>query len=272
MNDIVVIMSIYKNDSLDHLKESVNSILNQTYRNFDFFICFDGPVAQGIDEFLNSIDDNRLKLFKLENNRGLAYALNYLLKLVINTPEYQFIARMDADDISMPERFEKQRNFLINNPKISCLGTGYEEINDSGEHMAYRKLPTDHNELRKLYFTRSPFAHPSVMYRTELVKIAGFYPTDTLLMEDNALWGNALFHGLKFSNIPEYLIKFRKNKSFYKRRSGLLYGYCYMRNRFRMARKLKLPAYSYVFSFLIGILKMMPPVFLKNIYRITHKP
>ena len=89
------------------------------------------------------------RLYRREKNEGLAVALNYLLEIVLNNHEYQLIARMDADDVSLPERFEKQCVFLSENPDIACVGCWYEEINESGGHLAYRKLPADHESLKK---------------------------------------------------------------------------------------------------------------------------
>jgi hypothetical protein len=119
------------------------------------------------------------------------------LKVVLKNPEYKLIARMDADDISLPARFEMQRNFLSENPDISCIGCWYQEIDESGNHLAYCRLPIEHEALKRRYSTRAPFAHPSVMYRRNLIETAGFYPTDTILMEDNAMWGMALRQGIE---------------------------------------------------------------------------
>lgn len=271
MVDLAVIMSVYKNDRLVFLKESVQSILDQTFTQFHYFIVFDGPVSTEIDTYLTTIKDTRIKLFRLENNGGLASALNYLLQIVLKNSESEFIARMDADDISFPSRFEKQRNYLIKNSDISVVGCWYQEIDDSGKHLADRKLPVEHEILKKRYSTRMPFAHPSVMYRRDLIEKAGFYPTNTVLMEDNVLWGKALKAGLRFANIPEYLFKFRKDKEFYKRRSGVKYGWNFIKTRFKINKSLNLPVYAYCFTFLIGIIKMMPSIILQYFYLVARR-
>ena len=84
MTDLAVIMSVYKNDKLKFVTESVQSILNQTFTQFDYYIIFDGPVADDINSYIGSIGDNRVKLFRLEVNQGLAAALNYLLRIILN--------------------------------------------------------------------------------------------------------------------------------------------------------------------------------------------
>jgi glycosyltransferase involved in cell wall biosynthesis len=271
MTDLAVIMSVYKNDQLSFLKESVQSILGQTFPHFHYYIIFDGPVSQDIDNYLSSLIDSRIKLFRLEKNDGLARALNFLLEIILKNPEYKLIARMDADDVSLPSRFEKQYSFLSENPEISCTGCWYQEIDDSGNHRSYCKLPLEHEVIRRWYFFRTPFAHASVMYTRSLIETAGFYPQDTILMEDNALWGMALKQGLKFGNIPEFLFKFRIDKDFFKRRSGIKYGWNYMVTRFRINRSLNFPVYSYIFSILIGAIKMLPPITLRYFYMAAGK-
>ena len=269
MTDLVVIMSVYKNDKLNFLKESVQSIIDQTFSQFHYYIIFDGPVSPEIDIYVKSLKDERIRLFSLDKNGGFASALNFLLAIVLKNTYYKFIAMMDADDISLPTRFEKQSNFLLEHSDISVLGCWYEEIDEQGKHLSYRKLPVEHEALRRRYFTRAPFAHPSVMYKRDLIEKAGFYPTDTVLMEDNVLWGKALQLGLQLSNITEYLLKFRKDADFYKRRSGIKYGWNYIKTRFKIIKSLKLPVYTYIFSFIIGAIKMMPTLFVRNIYVAT---
>ena len=265
MIDLAVIMSIYHADRLRFVKESVESILNQTFNDFEYYIAFDGPVADDVDSYISSLKDPRVKLHRLEANKGLASALNYLLGLVLQQPEIKFIARMDADDISMPERFKKQRDFLLEKKEISCVGSWYEEIDENGKNLSFRKLPVDHESLRKRYMTRTPFAHSSVMYRRELIEKAGFYPEDTIFMEDNVLWGRALYSGLRFANIPEVLHRFRKDMEFYKRRSGIKYGLNYIKTKCDLIKILKHSFYSYIVTLLIGIYKMIPSIKVKLI-------
>jgi glycosyltransferase involved in cell wall biosynthesis len=271
MADLVVIMSVYKNDKLEFVIESVQSILHQTFTDFEYYIIFDGPVSSGIDNYISSLGDKRITLFRRDKNEGLAVALNFLLVHILKNPQYRYIARMDADDISLPTRFEKQRAFLLENTEISIVGSWYEEIDESGKHLSDRKLPVDHDSLRKRYMTRTPFAHPSVMYRRQLIEKAGFYPTDTILMEDNVLWGRALKEGLRFANIPQYLLKFRVTQSFYQRRGGDKYCKSYFNNRVKLLKILNAPIIYFIALYLIIFIKMLPIVFLKITYLICRK-
>lgn len=263
MTDLAVIMSVYCKDSISFLKESVSSILNQTYGNFHYYIVFDGPVSSGINEYVYSLKDDRIRLYELETNQGLAAALNYLLAIVLSNTGYKFIARMDADDVSLSGRFESQRQYLISYPDITVLGTWYEEIDESGNYLHTRHLPCNHKQLSHRFMIRTPFAHSSVMVRRNLFDIAGYYPTDTHLMEDNLLWGTALANGLKFSNLDTVLHKLRIDNDFYKRRTGILYGLNYIRTKFRIIRILGASPVYYFVSFCFGFLRMMPPFFFR---------
>lgn len=264
-------MSVYKNDKLNYLEKSVQSILNQTYSHFDFFICFDGPVSSEIDKYVSTLKDNRIKLFRIEKNGGLARALNYLLNKVMVNPEYKLIARMDADDISIATRFELQRFFFLTNPSISCIGTWYHEIDENDNILSYQKLPFRHEDIKRIFMKRSPFAHPSVMFRKEMIEVAGFYPTDTLRMEDQVIWSNALKSGLLFANIPDYLLQFRRDKDFYRRRSGIKFGFNYIISRFEIDKVLNAPIYIYFYSLFVGIIRMMPAFVLRFIYLTFRK-
>lgn len=271
MVDLAVIMSVYHNDRLCFVKESIQSILDQTFSQFHYYLIFDGPVSSEIEDYVTTLKDHRIRLYRVDKNKGLAAALNYLMEIILQNPDYRYIVRMDADDISISERFEVQRNYLNENPEISVLGSWYEEIDENGKHFSFRKLPAEHEELRKRYYTRTPFAHSSVMYHRRLIEIAGYYPTDTVLMEDNVLWGRALLNKLKFGNVQEILLKFRIDNNYYKRRSGLKYGWNFIRTRIKINRSLKFPFYTNIYSIVIGLFKMMPSYIYHYFYWISMK-
>ena len=129
MNDkhIAVIMSLYKNDVVDFVKLAVESILNQTYKELDFFIQYDGPIHPEVDEYLTGLKDERVKIQRRAENKGLAQSLNDLLNIV-KPMGYEFIARMDADDISEVNRFEKQIAYLEAHSEVDLVGGAINEI------------------------------------------------------------------------------------------------------------------------------------------------
>jgi hypothetical protein len=226
-----------------------------------------GPVSADISTWINKVTDERLKLFSLQENEGLATALNFLLEKVMHINNYKFIARMDADDISLASRFEIQRNFLLNNRQISCVGSWYKEIDESGNFLSYQKLPVSNEEIKNFFRKRSPMAHPSVIFRREMIEKAGYYPTNTLRLEDYIFWSNALKIDLKLANVPEYLLLFRRDKDFYNRRSGIRFGFNYIKTRFKINRSINAPFYYYFYSLFVGVIRMMPAFVIKSIYQ-----
>jgi hypothetical protein len=271
MHDLAVLMSVYKNDRLDFVKASIQSILDQSFSEFDYFISFDGFVSAEIDNYVTSLTDDRIRFFRMKNNQGLASVLNFMLEIIMAGTNYRYIARMDADDVSKNERFVRQRDFLIANPAIACVGSWYEEIDEDNQHLFYRQLPVDSTSLKRRYFTMAPFAHSSVMFRRELIEKAGYYPTNTFRMEDNLLWGRALSAGLKFANIPEYLLQFRIDKNFYKRRSGIKYGWNFLKTKLVINRLLKVPITIYLYSILSSLMKLAPQFVIRFLYHLPRK-
>lgn len=215
MPKISVIMGIYnmhKNKTI--AKEAIDSILNQSYKNFEFIICDDGSTDNTYDlvESL-TLHDPRVKIIKNKKNQGLAYSLNECLK--ISTGEY--IARMDADDMSHLNRFEKQVTFLDNHLEYAIVGSDV-ILFDGTENWGYRKMPTE--PLRKDFLFRIPFMHPTILIRRTVLEELNGYNIDkeTLRCEDYDLFMR--MYGLNYIgyNLNEGLFKVRENPEAYKRR------------------------------------------------------
>ena len=156
---VSVIMGVYNQWNEAVLREAVNSILNQTYKDLEFIIWDDGshPDAAKLVQNLAGLDD-RIIVAGTEQNRGLAYSLNECIRLARG----KYIARMDADDISLPERIAKQVSFLENNPEYSWCGCNTSLFDENGV-WGVRRMPEKPEE--KDYLRFSPFVHPSVMFR-----------------------------------------------------------------------------------------------------------
>ncbi len=182
-------MSVYQNDLMKYVKLSVESIINQTYKVFYLYVQCDGPVRKEVDEYLSGLTDERVKILRREENKGLAHCLNDMLAIV-KPQGYEFIARMDADDISMPDRFEKQITFLQQHPQIDCVGGAINEIDESGCNRGkIIRYPCGSDECRAFFAKRNPVAHPSVMFRRSYFEKVGWqYPTEFVRNEDTMLW------------------------------------------------------------------------------------
>lgn len=263
---IAVIMSLYKSDVKEFVQLAVESILNQTYSSFDYYIQYDGPVQKEVDDYLTSIMDERVRLYRRDVNKGLAYSLNELLGIVM-TQNYEFIARMDADDISLPERFEKQVAFMEAHPETECLGTWAIEINSDGTEYYRKQMPVTHEECNKQFMIRDCMIHPTVMYRRSYIDKAGFYSLDTYFGEDTMMWANGFANGCKFANVPEYLFKFRLNDDFFNRRRGWKHARGILTLRWKVNKMLHYPLKSYLYAMAYAGAKMMPEGILNLIYK-----
>lgn len=159
---VSVLMPIY-NTPIEHLKESIESILNQTFTDFEFLILNDSPDNQALDEFVNSFDDKRIRYFKNEKNRGIEYSTNFLIKQA----KGRYLAIFDHDDISLLERLEKEVDFLDENPDYGVISGQFEVF---GVENWTSKNPLTDVELKELLKTVSCISHTSLMIRAEVLR------------------------------------------------------------------------------------------------------
>jgi len=214
-NKLCVIMSVYRKDDLKNLKLSVESILNQSYENFDFYIQLDGVVPDDLETYLDLLLDVRVKVFKREKNKGLAVSLNEMLNTVMPL-KYKYIARMDADDISLEKRFEKQISFLEERTNVDILGCEALLINKESNVIGYKKVS------KKITFKKllknCEVIHPSVMFRANVFDKIGVYDSYLKKSQDYDLWLRAAKMGIIINNIKEPLIQFRYERDLISRR------------------------------------------------------
>ena len=200
MPKISVIMPAYNAEK--YIAEAMDSILNQTFRDFEFIILNDCSKDR-TEEIILSYDDPRIVYVKNEENMGVARTLNRGLDMA----KGEYIARMDADDISLPERFEKQVAYLDANADIAVLGTNIELFTDK-KSLGFREF--SHNpELMALdMFFSCGVAHPSVMMRTNVIQNLGGYAPEFNGLEDYELWCRVLEH-YNITTLPDILLQYR---------------------------------------------------------------
>lgn len=266
---VAVIMSLYKSDELNFLQLAVESVLSQTFKVFDYYIQYDGLVQKTVDDYLSGLVDKRVHIFRRDENMGLAQSLNDLLTIVMNKG-YEYIARMDADDISMPERFEKQIKYLDTHPETECLGTWAIEIKSDGSEFFRKQMPETHEGCWKQFMVRDCMIHPTVMFRRSYFEKAGLYSLDTYFGEDTMMWAQGFASGCKFANLPEYLFKFRLNDDFFNRRRGWKHAKGILTLRWRVNKMLHYPMKAYIYAFAYAGAKMMPERILNLIYKIVR--
>lgn len=197
---ISVVMSVY-NEPLKWIQESIDSILQQTFTDFEFIIINDNPQNKELYNFLvkNEAKDNRIIIINNDTNIGLTKSLNKGL----DKAKGEYIARMDADDISLLDRFEKQVTFLENNTKIGVCGTGIKTFGHL-ENIIFHPEKMDEMCL----FLDSPIAHPTVMLRKKILNGVG-YDESFKVSQDYALWARLYKEGTQFYNIQEVLLNYR---------------------------------------------------------------
>jgi glycosyltransferase involved in cell wall biosynthesis len=182
MARVSVVMSVFNGERF--LREAVDSILGQTYRDLELIVIDDGS-ADGSGEILaqRRQADARLRVFP-QANMGLTRSLNRGVEL--STGEY--VARMDADDLSEPRRFERQVAFMDAHPDVGLLGTAYREIDGEGRVLGTKVFPTDDRALRAALIRYNPFFHASVLLRREVFTAVGLYDPAWPSVEDYELW------------------------------------------------------------------------------------
>ena len=220
MEQYSVLMSVYIKEKPEYLKQSIESILNQTVKTDDFWIVCDGPLTKELDLVLEEFEKENQKclhILRLEENVGLGKALNAGLKQC----KHSIVARMDSDDISCEDRCEKQLEVIEQGVDI-VSGTVMEFEKDIHEYLTKRELPLCHKEIMKFAARRNPFNHPCVMYRKESVQSAGGYQ-HFYLFEDYYLWARMLLHGAIGRNLPDVLLYMRAGADMYRRRGGWKY-------------------------------------------------
>jgi glycosyltransferase involved in cell wall biosynthesis len=216
-----VLMSVYQGESADSLNESLSSLVRQTLAPQTVVLVEDGPLSQSLTDIIEAYR-NRLNILSipLPTNQGLPVALNAGLSKCT----CEWIARFDSDDICLPERFEKQMQFVTLNPQIDVLGAQIEEFEMLGHKHRVRQVPTNHDEIAHFAQKRNPMNHMTVLYRRKKVLEVGGYPSLTGF-EDYGLWIKLIQAKAKFHNLAEVLVYARVNGAFISRRGGYKYFY-----------------------------------------------
>lgn len=198
---VSIVMTAY-NEEL-YIKEAIESVLNQTYFNFEFIIINDGSVDK-TENIILSFSDDRIKYFKNEKNLKLIDSLN----IGLNIAQGKYIARMDSDDICVPERIEKQVEFMEANPEIGISGA---QLLVFGKENGFMNYPLTHEDIRLRLFITSCFGNNVVIFRKTLFdKHQLYFPKGYLHAEDYKCWTNWVLVA-KAGNLNLNLVKYRSH-------------------------------------------------------------
>ncbi len=264
-------MSIYKNDQISFLKESLDSILIQTYNNWVLRIKIDGPVEPSVIELIEKYKNDNpsydIKFFYRNENKGLAKSLNELIDYIIEYDnDVKYIARMDADDINYSDRLEKQVSFLERNKTVDVIGGSCQEFGTN--FSIIKNMEIEHSKLVNDIFKKCPFVHPSVIFRKSIFLNGFRYPMDTVLSEDLAFWFLLIESGHKFSNIETPLIYYRTSDDMLKRRKGLKKAFNEIKIKIFYMKKLKMiNMRNIIFISSYFLIRISPTFFVRYLYR-----
>ena len=214
MEKYSVLMSLYKKEHPEYLRLALDSMLNQTVAPDEIVLVEDGPLTLELYAILDEYP--MLHRVKNKKNLGLGLALNEGLKVCRN----ELVARMDTDDISKPDRCEKQLRRFEEKPELAIVGSHIDEFVGTPDNIiSQRKVPLTSEAIYNFAKKRSAFNHPAVMYRKSAVMAGGGY-SDLKRNQDVDLFGRMLFKGYKAENIDEALLWFRSSDELAARRKS----------------------------------------------------
>jgi glycosyltransferase involved in cell wall biosynthesis len=252
---VSVVMAVY--NGAQFLSEAIQSILVQTFTDFEFIIINDGSTDNSLD-ILNSFKDPRIRIISNERNSGLVYSLN----LGLTEAKAELIARFDADDISLPSRLEKQVAYMFKHPEMAICSSRIQLMDMYGNpngFWAEDLLADTPDKIRKVMPNTNCIAHPAVMMRASIIK-RFLYKEDFRLSEDWGLWLELLASGHRIGKINEPLVYYRVHQTSFTQtanRSGahvkmLRFQKCFLLSRFKR-RKFSLIDFKVALAFLQGL-------------------
>lgn len=218
MDKYSVLMSVYIKEKPEYLTKAIDSMLLQTVKPDEFLIVEDGPLTTELYSVLDKYEKENsvVKRVRLEKNGGLGKALNIGLKQSKN----ELIARMDSDDISLPNRCEKELECFASDKDLCIVGTQIDEFVDTPENIiSSRLVPLSNRAIKEFAKRRSPFNHPTVMYKRSKVLECGGYCSSGR-KEDLDLFLNMVFSGYKCENLSESLLYYRAGADNLQRRKN----------------------------------------------------
>lgn len=263
MPKVSIIMATY--NCQDLLTISMDSILNQTYTDWEFIVCDDCSTDNTymvLKEYECKYPE-KIKVLKNDVNSKLSYSLNRCLQI----SKGKYIARMDADDVSLPERLTKQVEFLDEHPEFSVVGTAMIPFDEKGDRPVryYKEIPDSSDMLR-----RSPFPHATIMMRKEAYDAVGGYTVSkrTARAQDYDMWFRFFELGLKGYNLQEPLYKVLEDDNAIKRRT--LKSRCYeVQTKLIGYKKLNYPLYKYIFAFKPILSAIVPVKIMQKYHQFT---
>ena len=268
-NPIAILLPIYINCKKGYLQECINSLFSQTIKSFEVVICIDGSLNYEMNVYLKSLNKKGITILRSDEHKGLADNLNKGLAYCFSK-DFEYIARIDSDDIACENRLEVQLKYLLENKSVDVVGCYISEINERGvKTRELVKYPVTHEECLTFFKKRCPIAHPAAMFRKSFFEKAGTYSVlYSKFNEDSVLWYKGFKNGCIFANIPEVLLKYRVINNYYsKNRHSLKLALYIFRDRMEINRELKYGLGGFFYAVAIFIITMLPTFARKVLYK-----
>ncbi len=214
--DFSVLMAVYKDNTPEEVSNAICSVLQQSLRPGQIVIVVDGPVSEQLTDAINEYKSEDMRIVQLPENVGLGRALN----IGIQHCSYEYVARMDADDYSRPERFEKQMAYLQTHPEVDVLGGLIAEYDERLEvFLTVRRVPASDESIRAYMKKRNAMNHMTVVFKKSKLLEAGGYQ-HCPYFEDYYLWCRMLQNGCRFHNLQRIVVDVRSGYDMIGRRGG----------------------------------------------------
>lgn len=230
-----VLITVYKKDNPEYFRQSLSSMLTQSVMPDEVVVVADGPITKYLQSVIDELDTKYPQVInevKLKENVGLGTAL----KIGVKKCKNELIARMDSDDISLPDRCKLQLEAFAQNPHLDIVGYSIKEFSENVDNIVgERKVPVSHEEIYKFSKLRDPFNHPTVMFRKSKVLSSGNYG-DYRKNQDSDLWIKMLSHKAVCQNLTEDQFRFRFDEATYARRKNWLNTSSLLEIRYRAWR------------------------------------
>ena len=254
-----VLICVYEKDDPEHFRLALQSVIDQTVVPDELLLVADGPLTDSlhsvIDDFQSDYPDI-VRMVQLVTNQGLGAAL----QTGVEECTHDIVARMDADDVAVSDRFEQQLKYLSSNPDVDVVGGYIGEFQDDPEKInQVREVPLEADEVESFSRFRCPTNHPTVMFRRESVLEAGNYRS-LRSQQDYELWMRMLSQGYTIENVSEVLVRCRAGDDLYNRRGGLDYA----RIEYSLQRKFLQIGMITHFEFFRNILLRVPIRLIPN--------
>ncbi|MCP9834430.1 MULTISPECIES: glycosyltransferase [unclassified Cyanobium] len=231
------------------------------------YLRVDGGQLSAPEMFRSAAAPATLVLREVAEGRGLAHGLNQMVEEALRDPGVAFLARMDADDESLPGRMQCQRQYMAEHPDVDILGTACHEVDEYGAYLQLKRMPISHAAIVATLPRSNPLNHPTVMLRRRVFECGLRYREDVKRTEDYHFWIAAASSGFIFANLEEPWLNFQRDSAFFRRRGGWFQAWADLHVRLRAMRELRLYSLmNLLWAVAAFSLRIMPATLQKWLY------